>query len=161
LALRRMHRKKGQRQRQPVGMRASLRDALTAASRSDLRGVRDRAVLTVGYDTLCRRSELVALAIEDLTRLPGGAGSILVRRWKSDPLGTGRQAYLSPPTMAALEHWLEVSGIENGPLFRAVYGKCVQAGMLNSYTITRSSKSGPLYATDRCREVRGRAALSK
>jgi len=42
--------------------------------------------------------------------------------------------------MTALEHWLEVSGIENGPLFPAVYGKCVQAGMLNSYTITRILK---------------------
>lgn len=140
LALRRMHRRNGQRQRQPLGMRASLRDVLAAAAPSDLRGARNRAVLAVGYDTLCRRSELVTLSVEDLARLPGGAGSILIRRSKSDPLGSGRQAYLSPRTMAALEHWLELSGIKNGPLFRAVYGKCVQGGKLNSYTITRIVK---------------------
>ena len=140
LALRRMYRKKGLRQRQPVGMRASLRDTLAAASRDDLRGARDRAVLAVGYDTLCRRSELVRLTVEDL----GPAA----RRRRVDPgsplevrsVRRGTPGLSVAAAMAALEHWLEVSGIEDGPLFRAVYRTCVQAGMLNPYTITRIVK---------------------
>lgn len=32
-----------------------------------LRGLRNRAMLLVGYDTLCRRSELVSLRVEDIS----------------------------------------------------------------------------------------------
>jgi hypothetical protein len=56
-----------------------------------------------GYDALCRRSELVALRVEDLSELESGAMSILVRRAKNDPFGDGRLGYLTPGTVTLLK----------------------------------------------------------
>jgi integrase len=74
-------------------------------------GIRNRAIIAVGYDTLCRRCELVALRGEDLSELEDGAMSILVRRAKNDPFGDGRLGYLTPKTATLLRKWLEISNI--------------------------------------------------
>jgi integrase/recombinase XerD len=49
LSLRRLHRLRGQRQRQPLGLRARLRDRLVGVCGNDLRGLRNRALVAVGY----------------------------------------------------------------------------------------------------------------
>jgi integrase len=41
---------------------------------------RERALLTVAYDTMARRAELVALDVDDFTFLPDGTGRALIRR---------------------------------------------------------------------------------
>ncbi len=141
LSLRRMHRLKGRRQRQAHGLRAKLRDRLLSTCGDSLRGLRDRAIIMVGYDTLCRRAELVALRIEDIERLDDDAASILVRRSKSDALGEGKLAYLSPETTTTLTAWLNAAGLEDGPIFRRIWrsGK-VGTAALNPYSITRLLK---------------------
>jgi len=87
----------------------------------DLIGLRDRVLISVGFDTLCRRGELAALSAEDLEPNHFGSLAILVRRAKNDPDGTGRIAHLAKPTVAEVERWLGASGITRGPLIRPVY----------------------------------------
>ena len=59
IALRRAMRSKRRRPRQALGLTSTLRDQLIAACPDTLIGLRDRAMIAIGYDTLDRRSELV------------------------------------------------------------------------------------------------------
>jgi integrase/recombinase XerD len=106
IAMRRALRTKPRRQRQARGLTRELRDKLISACPDNLLGLRNRALIAVGYDTLCRRAELVSLRLEDLTPLENSAMSILVRRAKNDPFGDGRFGYLTPPTVKFLQAWL-------------------------------------------------------
>ena len=56
LAMRRALRTKPRRPKQAYGLTKKLRDKLIAACPNDLLGIRNRALIAVGYDTLCRRS---------------------------------------------------------------------------------------------------------
>lgn len=118
LATRKVFRQKGRRQKQALGLTAPLKTKLMEACPDDLRGLRDRALIATGYDTLCRRSELVALRVEDIAITPDGSGTILVRKAKADQFGRGRLAYLSGKTVAALTRWLEAAALDEGPIFR-------------------------------------------
>ena len=118
LATRKVFRQKGRRQKQALGLTAPLKAKLIAACPDDLRGLRDRALIATGYDTLCRRSELVVLRIEDLEVSADGSGTILVRRAKADQQGRGRLAYLSAETISHLNGWLDEAGLSVGPIFR-------------------------------------------
>ena len=140
LAMRRALRTKPRRPKQAYGLTKDLRDKLIAACPNTLIGIRNRAIIAVGYDTLCRRSELVALRIEDLSELEGGAMSILVRRAKNDPFGDGRLGYLTPKTVKLLKRWLRVSEIKNGWLFRRIYGQRIGSNILHPFTINRIIK---------------------
>jgi integrase len=88
-----------------------------------LLGLRDRALLLVGFAGALRRSELAALNVEDLTFGEDGL-KVLIRKSKGDQDGAGqvvgivRGASLCP--VAALEAWLKASGIISGPIFRCV-----------------------------------------
>jgi site-specific recombinase XerD len=89
----------------------------------NLLGLRDRALLLVGFAGAFRRSELAALNVEDLTFGDDGV-KVLIRRSKTDQEGGGqvvgitRGVNLCP--VAALEAWLTASGITSGPIFRCV-----------------------------------------
>src|SRR3954452_21425094 len=61
LAVRRALRRKLQRPRQALGLTRDLRDQLICACPDTLMGKRNRAMIAIGYDTLCRRAELVGL----------------------------------------------------------------------------------------------------
>ena len=95
---------------------------MIAACPNSLLGLRNRALIAVGYDTLCRRSELVSLRIEGLAPLANGAMSVLVRRAKNDPFGDGRYGYLTPATVEVLKAWLDAALINKDWLFRKVVG---------------------------------------
>jgi site-specific recombinase XerD len=141
IALRRAMRSKRRRPKQALGLTAPMRDKLIAACPDTLLGLRDRAMIAVGYDTLCRRSELVNLLIEDVTRLPAGDAKILVRRAKNDPFGDGRWAYLSATATRHLEKWLQAAGFTAGPIFRPVICGHVQPGSLQPLVVNRMLKA--------------------
>ncbi len=88
-----------------------------------IRADRERALLCVGYDTLARRSELVALDVEDFTWMEDGSGRVLIRRSRTDQIGEGSLAYLLPDTVAYLRVWLKASGIQHGAVFRRLIGR--------------------------------------
>src|SRR3954451_10606338 len=80
IAMRRALRSKLQRPRQALGLTQDLRDRLIRACPDTLTGKRNRAMIALGYDTLCRRSELIALRVEDLSEVREGGATILIRR---------------------------------------------------------------------------------
>ncbi len=63
-----MHREKGRAQTQATGLTRRLVDRMLEVPGAGLRYQRNRALLAVAYDTLCRRSELVDLEFADLER---------------------------------------------------------------------------------------------
>ncbi len=120
LALQRMHRKRGRRQEQVRGLTWPLRERMLQACGDRLIDDRNKALLAVAYDTLLRRSELVALEVSDLLVEMDGSGTLLVRRGKTDPTGEGALLYLAPDTIKLLQGWLKRSGIIQGRLFRSL-----------------------------------------
>ena len=66
LALKRMHRSLGRFSRQAHGINKELLNEMLAATDDSLRGLRDRALIMVAYDTMCRRGELIRLKVEDI-----------------------------------------------------------------------------------------------
>jgi len=90
-----------------------------------LLGVRDRALLLLGFAAASRRSELVGLDVEDLEFRDEGL-VVTIRRSKTDQEGAGRLAGIpfgsTPATcpVRAVRSWLRESGVEHGPLFRSV-----------------------------------------
>ena len=146
LAYRAALRSKRRRPQQAAGLTAVLRDQLMAACRPGLLGLRDRALIAVGYDTLCRRTELVSLLTEDMVKFPSGAARILVRRAKTDPFGDGRWGHLGPRAFAAAKTWLEAAGIESGPLFRPLHQGRVIDDHLHAVVVNRTLKLAAIKA---------------
>jgi integrase len=140
IAMRRALRAKPRRQKQALGLTRRLRDQLIAACPKTLGGNRDRTLIAVGYDTLCRRSELVSLRTEDLSPLENGAMSILVRRAKNDPFGDGRYGFLTPPTAEFLVDRLDAAGIKEGFLFRRITANWIGSDALHPYSVNRILK---------------------
>ena len=99
--------------------------AMLASVPDDLRGLRDRALLLVGFAGGMRRSELVGLDVADVMEEKEGL-RLNIRRSKTDQEGLGREIGIvrgrHPLTdaVAALAEWLEAAGIEEGPIFREV-----------------------------------------
>ena len=123
LEMRRMHRKLGRASHQAQGVTAEILEKMLNATGSNLKGIRDRALLLVAYNTLCRRSELVALRVEDVkTRVINGEENttILLRKSKTDQDAIGRWLHLSKRTQLALNEWLKQLNAEMGPVFRGI-----------------------------------------
>ena len=95
--------------------------SLLKATRRDMLGARDRALLLVAYDTGCRRSELVAIRVDDVDGPDSdGSGALTIPRSKTDREQQGAVAYLSPAAMQAIEAWREAALVASGALFRRV-----------------------------------------
>ncbi|WP_124846798.1 site-specific integrase [Acidipila sp. EB88] len=90
-----------------------------------LGGVRDRALLLVGYSGAFRRSELATFQFEDLAWVDEGA-VLTLRRSKTDQAGQGRAVAIPRGSHAqtcpvtALGTWIREAAITGGPLFRPV-----------------------------------------
>lgn len=103
-----------------------------------LAGLRDRALLAVGFAGAFRRSELVALDVADLTWETKGV-VILIRRSKTDQVAAGRKVGLPSQSAAqpvqSLRQWLAAAAIEQGPIFRPVTAR----GVVQSRRLTDRS----------------------
>jgi site-specific recombinase XerD len=98
---------------------------MLASQPDSIKGIRDSAILLIGFSGGFRRSEIVSLNLEDLQI--GEQGLLIdLRRSKTDQSGKGRKiaiAYGSNPEtcpVLALEKWLKASSITSGPLFRPI-----------------------------------------
>ena len=102
---------------------AVLRELL-APIPDDVRGLRDRALLLVGFAGALRRSELAAILLGDLERTDQGYELTLQRSKGSQtdavlvPLPYGRTE-LCP--VRALARWLDAAAITGGPVFRRIW----------------------------------------
>ena len=111
LEMRRMHRKLGRSSNQAGSINTDTLDKLLKATDDSIRGIRDRALLLVAYDTLCRRSELVSLQVKDVKiniKSSIETSSILLRKSKTDQDSTGKWLHLSSRTHLALVEWMKV-----------------------------------------------------
>ena len=120
LALKRMHRSKGRRQGQARPLTWPLRERLLKGAADRPIDRRNRALLAVAYDTMLRRSELVALDVCDLLVDVRGDATVLVRRSKTDAEGRCQIAWVAPDTVALVRAWLDASGVSERRLFRSV-----------------------------------------
>lgn len=95
------------------------------AKQKSLKAARDKVIFLIGFTGAFRRSELVALTVEDITLHVHGA-EIRIVRSKTDQEGEGRTVFVSLAKsedrcpVLALQHWLELANIGKGPLFRQV-----------------------------------------
>jgi site-specific recombinase XerD len=94
-----------------------------AASVGNLAGLRDRALLLLGFAGAFRRSELVALDVADVEETEAGL-RLTIRCSKTDQEGQGVTIAIARGDVAcpvkALREWLGAAGIEAGPLFRPI-----------------------------------------
>ena len=96
---------------------------MLSACGQDLRGLRDQALLHLAYDSMRRRAELVSFRVEDFVIEANGAGSLLLRRSKTDQFGSGRWIHISRETTQAVTAWLQAAGIREGFLLRGIIAK--------------------------------------
>ncbi len=108
------------RQRQAKGL--TMDDIETIVGSLDLslpRDKRDAALISVAFETMFRRSELIILRIEDLSEESDGSGRIFLASSKTDQESAGFLQYLSPETMSLVRDWLEAAKLTQGPIFRS------------------------------------------
>jgi len=101
--------------------------AMVAALPEDPRGLRDRAMLLLGFAAALRRSELVGLDVGDVAFARRGL-VVTIRRSKSDQEGVGAQVAVAPGRdpaacpVRATRRWLQAAHLGGvGPLFRPVH----------------------------------------
>ena len=88
------------------------------------KGLRDKALLLIGFAAALRRSELVALDLGDIAFVSEGL-VLTIRRSKTDQEGVGRRIAIphgrtSGCPVKALRAWLEQAAIAEGAIFRSV-----------------------------------------
>ncbi len=141
--------------RPPVQKEAILAEdilAMVATLPFDLRGLRDRAILLIGFAGGLRRSEIVSLDHgKDDTSDSGGwidileAGAVLTLRgktgWREVEIGRGSSDHSCP--VHALEQWLHFAKISFGPVFVGTSrdGKRASERRLNDKHVARLIKS--------------------
>ena len=122
-AMKGARRKVGIAPTQKAAATAEILAALLMRTPDTLTGKRDRALLALGFAGAFRRSELVALDVEDLREDPEGL-RVMVRRSKVDQEGRGFEKaiphgrFIRP--VALVREWLDAAGIVEGPVFRPV-----------------------------------------
>jgi len=142
------------------GIRRTLRTAptqKTAALTADIRamidatdagaiGLRDRALILLGFAGAFRRSELVELDFEDCAFGKDGL-VVTLRHSKTDQNGEGRKIGIpygaNPETcpVRTMQTWIEQTAIAGGPLFRSInrHGQ-LQKGRLSGIDVARIVK---------------------
>lgn len=123
-----------------------LRDLLARIDRSTLQGKRDAALLLVGFAGAFRRSELVALDVED-ARFAKDELRLTVRQSKTDQEGNGvlkviprlEDNELCP--VVALRTWLDSAGLNSGPMFRRFNKWGSMGARLTDQTVAHVIKS--------------------
>ena len=89
----------------------------------EIKKLRDRSIILVGFSGGFRRNEIVSLDYDDLEFVPEGL-KINLRRSKTDQFGQGslkglpffENANYCP--VVSLQKWIKISKINSGPLFR-------------------------------------------
>jgi len=92
-------------------------------NKEDIKKLRDRSIILMGFSGGFRRNEIVSLDYEDLDFVNEGL-KINLKRSKTDQFGEGSVKGLPYfdnsvycPVLS-LKNWIEISNIDSGPLFR-------------------------------------------
>ena len=126
---------------QAVGLRWENADKIAAQASADgLAGLRDAAMIAVASDALLRTSEVVEIAVTDVSFAGDGSGSLTIRHSKTDQEGKGKVCYLGSGTIDRLRAWLDAADIREGAVFREVRGGRVHGEGLTTRTVARLVK---------------------
>ena len=126
LTIRRLKRSKCLDQQQAVGINHKLLVKMIEAQTDTLAGIRNKALLSLGYDFLARRSELVALRTSDLEFTKDGALKGMIRKSKTDQYGRGRLVFGSERSAKLLRVWFRKRPKEIEAVFCAInHGQCM------------------------------------
>ena len=125
IVIRRLKRTRCLEQRQAAGINHDILIRMINAQPDTLAGTRNKALLSLGYDFLARRSELVAIRGDDLKFTPDGAFKGMIRKSKTDQYGKGRLVFGSERSAKLVRKWLRLKPEEIQPVFCAInHGKC-------------------------------------
>ena len=134
LALKRMHRRIGRQQAQATPLTRDVLDKLLAQCDDDIRGLRNKVLLQLGYETMRRRSELCNFRFKDLMESSKRGPAIRLVRSKTDQEGASRLIPISEDTFRAIKAWQRVADI-SGAILRSVdrhgnVGNCLNPGSI-------------------------------
>jgi len=118
-----------------------LIDVIDEQNNEDIKKLRDRSIILVGFSGGFRRNEIVSLDYDDLDFVEEGL-KIQIRRSKTDQFGEGSVKALpyfdtsKYCPVISLKNWIEISKIESGPLFRRfVKGSKLSKNRLTDQTV--------------------------
>lgn len=137
-------REKGTSQDKKAPLTAERMTAMITHCPNTLTGLRDKALLLLGFAGAFRRSELVALMVNDLERTPEGI-KIKIRKSKTDQEGQGQVIAIPNGTnfrvVDVLTTWLNTANITEGALFRSIKkGGALQPTALTSRSVANIVK---------------------
>src|SRR5207244_6781834 len=121
-----IRRAKGTAPTQKAAAEIAVIRAMVEQLDDSLQGLRDRAILLIGFAGAFRRSELAGLTLADVQFTNDGL-VVILRHSKTDQEGEGYLkgipygSTLATCPVRALRGWLDASGIIAGPLFRSVW----------------------------------------
>jgi integrase len=137
----------GTHQRGKSAMTLVLLRKVLASLEQNLRGLRDRAILLVGFAGGMRRSELASIRAENLWRHDRGI-TVFLPCSKTDQEGAGREVELlrgrqpiRTPSgrltcpVRTLDLWLAAAKIKSGPVFRNVTAAQTVRGGLSGHSL--------------------------
>ena len=98
-------------------------NAIDQQKKEDLKKIRDRSIILIGFSGGFRRNEIVSLDLDDLDFVEEGL-KINLKRSKTDQFGEGTAKglpYFDNPEycpVISIQKWIEISRISSGSLFR-------------------------------------------
>jgi len=104
-------------------------DVINKEKTEEIKKIRDKSIILVGFGGGFRRTELISIDYEDLEFVPEGV-KITLRRSKTDQFGEGMTKglpYFTNETycpVAHLKKWIKISNIKDGPIFRRFAKGC-------------------------------------
>jgi integrase len=115
---------------------------VASCSDENLKDVRDKALILTGFASGGRRrNEIVKMRFEDLNIVPIGY-TIKMYLSKGQYEGAAKEFPVKGKAADALKRWLDMSGINSGPLFRSV-GRYSHVGdILNAKAVNYIFKEG-------------------
>ena len=98
-------------------------DVIDQQNREEIKKLRDRSIILIGFSGGFRRNEIVSLDYDDLDFVPEGL-KINIKRSKTDQFGEGSKKALpyfdnsQYCPVVSLKNWIDKTNINSGPLFR-------------------------------------------
>jgi len=98
-------------------------DIIDEEQNEDIKKLRDRSIILIGFSGGFRRNEIVSLDYEDLDFVLEGL-KINIKRSKTDQFGEGSKKAIpyfdnsQYCPVVSLQKWIKISNINSGPLFR-------------------------------------------
>ena len=118
-----------------------LIDVIDQQNNQDIKKLRDRSIILIGFSGGFRRNEIVSLDYDDLDFVEEGL-KIQIRRSKTDQFGEGSVKALpyfdntKYCPVISLKNWIKMSKINSGPLFRRfVKGSKLSENRLTDQTV--------------------------